>query len=176
MTMRRSLARFLAAATLAAGLGVVGPPSPASAHEDVCAGVLSNATTSAPFFYPGVSLSKTVAAFAFTLGATGVCAPSLGDLNVSGIVEGYCGLSSGRGTAFGHEFAWTGVGGFLVLQGGAQGIVNASPNAFQGESCFSGADNFLIQGAWALTVHCTSKTKVTHKTQPLPTIVVKVCT
>ena len=134
--------------------------SPASADVDVCAGT-GTATLNQPLTYPGIGGPVTTGfSFGFT---AGTCVFKAG-LSATGTVSGWCGLSSGQGeTNSGHRFVWQGVGGELVLVGEVNGVVNAIPDALQGESCITGADRFLVQGAVEKS-HCVGGTKVKTNT------------
>lgn len=173
--MRRVIS-FLAVALIAATAAVLAP-APASAHDAVCAGQ-GLATTGAGLLYPLVGSSTsgtgtvtvnlapttTTFAFGFTLGDCVPLGSKPGGLTASGTVSGWCGLSSGHGDTDNnpavtgpHPFAWVGVGSSLVITGELVGVVNASPNVLNNESCTAagGADEFLVSGAVALR-HCAT--------------------
>jgi hypothetical protein len=149
--MKRVIGSFLAAA-LIAGLAIIGTPAPASAGAEVCAGV-GTAQLSSPVFYP---LLGPPANGGFNMGYTvGLCTETANFFATGGyggpLGGAHCGLSTGGGVANGHHsFSWIGAGSLLVVFGGVDGVVNASPNVLAGQSCTSGATNFLITGAAVL--------------------------
>ena len=167
--MKRRLTSLLAASVVA-GVMFLLPSSPASAATSVCLGQ-GRAATGAPIFYPGFGplLGTTTSAnFSFELGAcvdaVGVRLaplPGFASVTVTGAapgVGGWCGHSVGvGGTADGHHpFEYKSAGSVLLVHPpvgsttGAIGIVNAIPDATAGESCTTGADQFLVTGAVAL--------------------------
>jgi hypothetical protein len=163
--MRRLLVTFLSAVVFAHAAATLLPASPASA-AGACAGVgtmtvtpglLSPVVTSpAPL---GVTVTgSTVAAFMMTL-FPGTCVHEPGgttpNVNASGLVSGWCGLTSGTGTLNGGRFSWIGVGGLMVMTGDMTGVATMTPGPGQNESCGmpSGATSFIVAGA-GLTLHC----------------------
>jgi hypothetical protein len=148
---------------------------PVSADTDLCLGQ-GTATTGAPFFYMGQGPPvNTGFVFNVSLGAC-LAKPSL---VAAGTVSGWCGLASGGGvTHNGHRFAWIAIGGLLVVTGDLVGTGNIMPNALAGESCTSGADNFLLTSV-VLKVHCVATKQKTTFIVPFKggnfAIFVKVC-
>ena len=154
--MTRRMAVFLSA-LLAAGAWAVPAPQPAGAIES-CA-FEGTATTGAPLTYPGFSTSaQTTFAFAFNIG-TCRHIPSLTaskTITATGSVLGWCGLSSGLGTTGnGDLFAWIGAGGVLEITGHTNGSATVIPDVLVGESCTTGADQFIVTGAVVLN-NCSS--------------------
>ena len=181
--MKRPLASLLAT-TLAAGtVAALAPASPASADTNVCAGT-GTAFTS-PIFYPvsltpsGTTANATVLApntgsffFLFTFGGVGACVPDLGKgLTATGTVSGWCGHSSGTGvTGQGHRFAWVEAGSLAVITGEVTGVAQVGPDPFvPGNSCFTGATQFLVNLAFVLS-HCAvlKQKNLTAVTIPVP--------
>ncbi|HEX2040006.1 MAG TPA: hypothetical protein VHF47_09790 [Acidimicrobiales bacterium] len=178
MRRRRRLAALLATALTASTLAVLATAQPAAATQ-VCAGAGTAVVGSPGLFYPGAATvtfgtgthttTTTIAhiwpkllVFAFSFaGGIGTCAPNVTKgLSAAGQVAGWCGHSWGTGiTNNGFRFAWVSAGSMLLITGGLVGVINAVPNALAGESCTSGALNFLVTGA-VVKVHCTfAKTK-----------------
>jgi len=165
--MKKRLGALLATAMLAAVLVGVTASSPASATE-VCVGQ-GSATISNPLFYPVVG-PPAPAGTAYDFGInTGVCTTRLlaGELNANGTMTGvlgggHCGQSSSANGVISpgsYAFGYTSAGSILIINPRgtlvpsgpvAAGVANAIPNAVTGESCTSGADNFLVTGAIAL--------------------------
>lgn len=159
--MRRRFAAFLAT-LLAAGTLAVLAPQPANAI-DICAGTGTASTD--PVFYPPFTGTLTPGnarltfRFTFTVGSC-VHLPTAGmgkTINAGGTFSGWCGLSSGTGmTDNGALFAWVGLGSMLVLTGHLEGLVNATPDVVNQESCSptgTGALNFLVTGG-AVLLNC----------------------
>jgi hypothetical protein len=175
--MKRRMATLAALATLAGIMTVFVPSSPTQAAvHAVCAGT-GNAHLSAPLFYPvnptttTIPLSPRSANFTFHLnGLAAACvtvpgATVTGGPSATGTVHGWCGFSVGSGTVTGggQAFSWIGIGSMLVVTGNATGVVNASPNLVAGDSCVSGADDFIITGVAVLT-SCETGTSVSSST------------
>jgi hypothetical protein len=150
---------MLAAVTIVSGLVTVfSPTSPAqSAIHSTCTGT-GNAHLDNTFFYPVNStttappLSPRSANFTFHLNGTAAACvtgttTTLGGPSATGQVHGWCGLSVGSGAVTGGgSFSWVGIGSWLSLSGQVSGLVNATPNLFTGDSCVSGADDFIVTG------------------------------
>ena len=179
--MRRRLAMLLSATLLAGIAAVLVPASPASAGIHICGGVGTAALTGGLTYPVTVATDlpphpihsyvhqarTTVFGFNFTTGACvnsnapTVKSPTLGTgVTAVGTVSGWCGLSSGTGTitksGASARFAWIGIGGTLVLTGGAIGVVQAVPDTLAGHSCnnHTGASQFTVAGAVVAFDHC----------------------
>lgn len=153
-TMKRIIAAAFTAALATATLAIVA--SPASAHgTDVCAGS-GRASVSAAVYYPtsGPSAAGATASFSFNVAGGCVAGHVSASVTLSAGVSGgaYCGNSNGvNGTVDGgHSFTYVSAGSVLVVSGNANGVVNAVPDASQGQSCVSGAVVFLVQGLVSL--------------------------
>ncbi|HEX7168509.1 MAG TPA: hypothetical protein VF230_16125 [Acidimicrobiales bacterium] len=135
---------------LAAGLLIV---SPASAGNDACAGQ-GEAVTQSNVYYPGLGPSATgTVTFTFTIGGCNQGHSNTANGNFTAGVAGagnFCGSSTGDVSIDHHNGSWTSAGSMLVLSGGINGAVNAVPNATKGDSCTSGANDFLVTGSVAL--------------------------
>lgn len=163
----RRLVSLLSVAAMATALLVIAPASPASANG-VCVGALGSATLGAGLTYPNPlvtpSLGRVATGFFVSFNPPSTCVNVTGGtavqkgLTATGGVDGWCGHSTGSGvTNTGQTFHWTSAGSFLVLTGSLTGLVNAVPDAVNGESCSPlgpGADVFLVSGV-ALKLHCS---------------------
>lgn len=162
--MRQRLAALVSVLTLA--LGAFGAAPPAGSNE-ACAGQ-GIAVTGAPLTYPVTATSAPqvtvrqprIATWGFST-TLGTCAPDLAKaLSATGLVSGWCGLSSGTGTTGnGIRFAWVGVGGVLAFTGGLVGVAQVTPNALANQSCHTGATSFLVAFATAKVGCGTTKSK-----------------
>jgi hypothetical protein len=174
--MRHRLAAPTAVALVASSLALLVPASPASADTNVCVG--QGVATTGPLVYPiTVSTAPSVTlnaprtvGFAFGINI-GTCAPDLGkNLTATGTVNGWCGLSSGKGTTGqGHRFAWIAAGGVAVVTGEVDGIATFTPDPLiAGNSCLTGATQWLVTFAVVLH-HClVAMTKFLTNVGPLP--------
>ncbi|HEX7167593.1 MAG TPA: hypothetical protein VF230_11490 [Acidimicrobiales bacterium] len=171
--MKRRLGVALVSVLAAALLPFTAAPASAFA-ADVCVGQ-GTAVTGAPVYY--YLFGPTVPAGAsanFTL-AIGGCLldPGAHGNNVNGafdrglvhvdptpfglpVIGNYCGHSEGAINASGHSARWISAASLLVIyspqvSAGAFGVVNAVPDALAGESCTTGARQFLVTGALILT-------------------------
>lgn len=161
-------------AVFMASTTVVLVTSPATGN-DVCAGT-GTATTGARLYYPGyptpTSVSPTTATvggpvtttFSFTI-SLGGCVPGLTTLSGTGLVSGWCTLSSAEGiTDDGVEFTWAGVGKTVIFTGGLVGIATFAPNYLSGlENCAHGAQNFIFTPVVA-KMPCTTSVSTTTST------------
>ena len=145
--MKRFIAGAFATALLATGLAMA---APASAHTEVCVG--QGTASTPPVYYPthGGSASGNVT-FTFTTGGClfGGSATSNGAF-AAGVtpVGNFCGHSEGTVTVSGDAYVWVSAGSVLVLTGShGAGVVNAVPNPATGQSCTTGATDFLVTGA-----------------------------
>jgi hypothetical protein len=174
--MRRSVS-LGAAGLFVAALTAFGPARPASANG-ACVNMAGVMVTAAPIFYPGFGPPTTTNWFAGW--TVGTCAgyqtafPSgltLNSLSMTGVLSGWCGLSSGSGvTSDGHAFSWIEVGHKMVFTGELSGLVlGYVPDILAGDSCFSpGADQFLIGWSGFVKTHCAAPVQ-TKQTVPVPT-------
>lgn len=81
----------------------------------------------------------------------GTC-ESFSQLLVDGNINGTCSTTTGTGTTrTGHDFAFTGVGGVLVLTGQMVGVLAIAPKVGQSCVAHTGADEFQVDGTVALT-------------------------
>lgn len=146
--MRRRLAALLSAALVAGAMSMSAPASPASAAE-VCFGVGSATVGGDGLYYPGgVFGGYRVTGFHFVLDRAGACVPSFSGASAGGTVQGYCGHSTGSGTANNtYDFVWTSAGSVLVITGELTGVAVAFPAVFAAQSCHTGALAFDVHGA-----------------------------
>ena len=174
--MRRRMA-LLVAVTAVSGVMTMFSPTSTPAQADVhgaCVGVVGNAHLHDTLTYPTHGPSKS-ASFTFHFDPA-VCVdldpPGVATtISATGTVHGWCGLSTGSGvTSTGTTFGWVGVGGDLVLTGGLSGDVHATPNLATGDSCTTGADDFVVSGA-AVGHSCTVGVSVPPTTTPHHTCV-----
>lgn len=142
--MKRRIA-ILAVASLLGGAASMLQVSPASAANETCAGV-GTATTGAALGLEASGAVLVDTTFGFTLNV-GACTVSA-SVTADGNVKGFCGDSTGSGTANGHhDFTFVGTGSVLVLSGGVEGAVNATPDTANGHSCVgNNASQFVISG------------------------------
>jgi hypothetical protein len=141
--MRKALVPVVVLVTAAASLVV--SIADAEAHTDAC---LGNGTlvTAAPLLYPPTPATTP---FSATF-VTGTCVAS-GPLGMSGVISGSCGVANGVGTTgSGHSFSFAWMGATITFVGDVQGTMQIGPDVFQGESCLTGADRFLLGGAVTL--------------------------
>lgn len=159
---RRFVALASVALLAAAALGSA-TPLPASA-TGVCPFAFGSAHTIDAFHYPvTASSSPTITVrqplittlFSFNVGSpTGHCTnvsvfsiPIITGtgLSATGRISGWCGHHFGEGaTADNYRFAFVGVGAVLIFTGGLVGAMALLPDVTQGESCLTGADNFIL--------------------------------
>lgn len=186
--MRRRAATLILTALLAA-TATAAVPSPASA-VGACVGVgvlhsgaplFHHVIVTAPPFSPTTTVTVTPpVTAAFAAGVTvGACAdvtttPSpgvtFGNWSLTGIKSGWCGQSTGTGvTNDGHRFAWVEVGSKLLFTGDLVGFVSGYvPDVVAGQSCVTGATQFLMGWSVFAKVHCAAKSKGLT-TLPIPT-------
>ena len=173
--MKRRLASLLATTLAAATLAVLAPASPAHADTNVCTG--QGVANTGPLVYPVTTLplgtvtvtQPRVVGFAFNV-AFGTCAPDLGKgLTATGIINGWCGHSSGQGvTGNGHRFTWIEAGSIALVTGEVTGVAHIIPDpTIAGNSCLTGATSFLVTFAIVLS-HCTISKFKTTITIPFP--------
>ncbi|MBW3536209.1 MAG: hypothetical protein KY395_00380 [Actinobacteria bacterium] len=144
--MKRFIAGAFATALLVTSLTVTG--SPAYAHTETCAGSGSLATGPVYLVGLGPSASGPVT-FTFTVGACLVG----GDTTVNGTfsanpVGNYCEYSTGTVTTGTDILNWVNAGyvwTFTGTHGG--GVLVVVPNSFGGQSCVTGATDFLFVGS-----------------------------
>jgi len=172
MTMRRRLGALLTAVLVGTILTALGPAQPAGADtENVCAGIGAANIAAPGLFYPLVGTTTTTSgtgggsltlhalpkllAFGFSTSGTFLCAPVADFTSAGGLVSGWCGHSWGDGTTnLGQRFNWVSAGTFLVVTGMLLGVVSATPDVLGGQSCATGALNFLVAGAVGTIRHC----------------------
>lgn len=141
MRTRRPVAVLVTVVVLLAG--VAAAPRPAAA-VDACGGV-GTMGTGPFFFYPGFAVVPAAGPVAMALP---VCA--VGPFAAAGTIGGWCGYMWGSAATPAHFFVFVAVGGVMVVTGGGTGVLNVVPNVPAGESCVSGADDFLLTGAVTL--------------------------
>ena len=133
---------------LAAGLLVLAPPG-AEAGTAQCSGQW-RMPTGANYQYPVVGPSRT-SSFVMNFVA-GVCAPAFHNADATGTMTGFCHNAGGSGTMGGHHsftFVWS--GGTMTFTGNVTGTLAVLVNPNTGDSCQSGADDFILSGT--LTLH-----------------------
>ncbi|MBW3536211.1 MAG: hypothetical protein KY395_00390 [Actinobacteria bacterium] len=140
--MKRLIAGAFATALLATGLFM---SAPATAATDVCVG--AGVAKTGPVFYPTLGASAS-GAVEFNFAAGGCLS---GAATVSGSFSdnfpgNYCGHSEGTVSVGGNSLKWKSAGSVLVFTGAGGGVVVAVPNALSGQSCVSGATEFLVAG------------------------------
>ena len=166
--MKRRLG-LLAVAGLLATLGFFAPSSPASADTDACVGQ-GTAILSTGFGYPQLT-AKNTANFNFNFSPPlGACVAKTA-LTANGTVNGWCGLSTGKGTTInGHSFVFQSTGTVLVLTGEVTGTVSAAPDPTHSGSCTNKtATRFIITGSATKTHTCDTYTEVKNKDLNLQT-------
>lgn len=140
--MRRPLR--LAVVVAVVGLGLAVPSPSAEAHNDACIGTAVLTTGRVLAFPPAYESTS----FAFALSSTRNCVFNA-TATATGWLWGSCGFAGGSGvTTGGHlvEFVW--VGSTLTFAGGVLGTHVIVPDVVVGESCFAGADRFLLAGSF----------------------------
>lgn len=154
--MRRK-AKLFTLAMLVTATTLGSPAETRATGNDACAGTGTMATYW-PYVYSWIDPQARTGLFAFswTLGA---CVNRIG-LSMTGSMSGWCDLGAGEGvTNEGHRFAFLNVGGNVVFTGEVDGAGSITPNAFNGESCVTGSDSFLVEYAFDER-HCgTTKAK-----------------
>ena len=136
-------------AVLMGGLLGVGV-QPASAHTNTCTGT-GVMTMSTPVFYKFLGRA---AHGNFTFSLTGVCAASAG-LVAAGHFMGWCDDAIGQGVfndGSSHASDWSVEGTAIEFVGpGVYGTGDWHPDVTAGQSCVSGATQFLVNISVALT-------------------------
>lgn len=174
--MRRRVAIVLGVAFAASGISLTAAP-PAAA-TDVCGFTAIMHTGSLVYpvtVQPGLTLvtvhqPRTVG-FGIAL-PVGTCVSSDGTLTktftAGGTMTGWCGHSSGQGTANdGANFAWVQVGNTMVVTGHIVGTLTVTPNpTIPANDCLTGAKTFIVAGNVVL-LHCTVLTS-SLVTMPIP--------
>lgn len=156
--MKRITAVLVAAIAFSAM--ALSPLAPSvSAHTDACAGT-GTMNTGSGFTDLIIDPVARTSGFVFSL-TLGACA-SKSSLWMSGVMSGWCALSSGEGiTDSGHRFSFINVGTLVLFTGEVDGAGAITMNALSGQSCvpLNGANGFLLTFAVEKR-HCTlTKTK-----------------
>jgi hypothetical protein len=134
--------------TTVVGLVTFGAAAPARAHTNVClgSGVFN---TALPMYYVGFG-GPTTTGFSMVFPTVGQCTTAPQPETFAGTVVGNCGLATGVGTSgSGHAFTFLWQGTTLTFQGQVQGqlAIHEAP----GNTCTSGARNFLVHGGLLLS-------------------------
>lgn len=185
--MRRQAAIFFLAAAMSATAFMAVPSTAHAVAVCVGQGVLQSGPmyhhviVTTPPFSPttGVRVTAPVTTGFGASIVLGTCAgvtttPSpqltLDTLFLAGIKSGWCGQSTGMGvTNHGRGFAWVEVGSKMVFTGAMVGLVSAYfPNVLAGQSCLTGATEFIMGWSVFAESHCFTKSK-TSTTLPIPT-------
>lgn len=157
--------RFVVALLVLASITVV---RPATAGDGPCVG-LGSMWTSAPITNVGFGPMMTVSwAASLDIGACATVQDGLvSSFSATGVYTGWCDLSTGYGvTSEGHRFAWVGVGNRHFYTGEFTGEIPFMPNVLSGDSCYTGADNFILGYSGGVLWHC----KVTSTSGTLTTV------
>lgn len=143
--MKRSMAGLFATALLSTGLTL--PASPADAHTDSCAG--SGIMQSNPVYHMGFGPSATGAVvFTFTVGGCVIGSGTVFSATFSANPVGnYCEYSTGTAGIGPDSLDWTNVGYVWTFSGShGGGVLVVVPNSAAGQSCMTGATEFLFTG------------------------------
>lgn len=169
--MKRRVCILLAGVLAAGTLVFSSQAPPASAVTDKCLGMGTVFLGGPGLYYPawdttspttgtsttmGTPPTVTVTAFtSATLARTmpfvfsltsGVCIVKPG-LSASGLVSGFCGHSWATAiTSNGYRFNWVNVGAVSIVTGGLDGVLTFVPDMIAGESCQTGALQFIVGG------------------------------
>ncbi|HVF75747.1 MAG TPA: hypothetical protein VM938_11915 [Acidimicrobiales bacterium] len=146
----RTLKRLLVAAVAVSA--VVVSPSPAEAHNEVCAGqiVLFTGANMPIVAEPTGVVPEVTTSFTMSM-ATGACS-QWGYLAGSGMITGSCAKTTAFGTANGHYFSMTAVGTVGVSTGQFAGAFTFTNDETSYYSCLSGRGRkFVLSGTWLLT-------------------------
>ncbi len=97
---------------------------------------------------PFSALTTTSTGFGLSLGAFGICSNLWSLFQAVGTVTGNCEFAAGSGvTNDGATFDLLWIQNRLVFTGNVIGVVSVAPDVISGQSCVSGARNFLANGA-----------------------------
>lgn len=120
---------------------------PAAAHTDACVG-LGTMVTSGPVYYPFIGpTANTPFSMVMTVGT---CVTTFTH-SMSGTLTGHCLSMTGAGvTGSGHTFAFVVSGTTMVFNGAVVGEGEIHADWFSGDSCVSGANQFLVNVAHVL--------------------------